>query len=304
MSFFHNKLKVFFYMNFMLILLVTSIQKEIDIDKIRFEDNKEEDDCEIPGEEPCKPIGNICLPESVCPNPLSCPIGYVFFNQYTCGLDKELKPESQCPTNHECWDNTCVDDPNKKLSECPTMVSCPTSKNTRCFDNSCVENIEDCPDYFNCPLFLPIRCPNGDCRQSLEDCPSLITCPRAFPVLCNDGSCQVLKSKCQYSSEETQCSDTSMVRCPDGTCTSSKFLCPTIMTCPRGYQKCYNGLCKPRGECYYITDNSTTISTICSDDNKVLCNFDFSCRNDISSCPTGIICPADRPVKCCNMSSR
>ena len=303
MSLSHKNSKMVFLINFFIIILVISIQKEIDIDKNEFDIVEEgKNDCPA-GEEPCKHIGGVCLPQSVCPNVLSCPSGYVVINQYSCAFDRTFAPESQCPNNYECWDNTCVDDPSEKLSKCPTMVSCPDSKNIRCFDNSCVKNKEDCPDYFECPIFLPIRCPNGDCRQSLEDCPSIITCPRSFPVLCNDGSCQILKSKCEYSSEETQCSDSSMVRCPDGSCTSSKFLCPTIMTCPKGYQKCFNGLCKPRGECYNITDNTGT-STICNDDNKVLCNFDFSCRNDISSCPTGIICPADRPVKCWDNSCK
>ena len=279
-------------------LLIISTLKTID-DHIQ----DEKKDCPA-GETKCPALGGICLPSSRCPTPLSCPYDYVYSNQYSCSIDTDFIPVSQCPLGLECWDNTCISDESEKISKCPTMISCPTSKSIRCFDNSCVENLEDCPDYIDCPLFLPIRCPNGDCRQSLEDCPSLIICPKKLPVLCNDGSCHTLNDKCEYSSEETQCSDISMVRCPDGSCTSSKFLCATPMTCPYGYQKCYNGLCKPIGKCYNLTDSIDSISSTCEDENKVLCNFDFSCRKDISSCPTGIICPVDRPVKCWDNSCK
>lgn len=253
------------------------------------------------GTDTCDALGNICVPIAECPTKLSCPDEFLYINLYSCGLEQKFAPESQCPLNYECWDNTCITDPKEYLSQCPTMTSCPEGQQ-RCFDNSCVDSIDDCPNYYDCPSFLPIRCPNGDCRQSLEDCPSIITCPKKLPVKCNDGSCHLLKKDCKYSTEETQCSDTSMVRCSDGSCTSSKSLCSTPMTCPIGYQKCYNGLCKKIGECYNITTQSS--SSTCNDESKVLCNFDFTCRNDISSCPTGIICPADMPVKCWDNSCK
>ena len=308
MSSFNKKLYLLF-----LILLITNFVgissiKEIDynIKECSFLDYIYEDALKIcpDGEEPCSALGGICLPQDVCPTVMSCPEHYIGINQYSCALDSVFAPESQCLRGYECWDNTCIDNSEEKLSKCPTMTSCSNLKPIRCFDNSCVLNLEDCANYFECPQFLPIRCPNGDCRQSLDDCPSLVICPKKLPVLCNDNSCHLLKTKCEYSSEETQCSDTSMVRCSDGSCASSKFLCPTPLTCPKGYQKCYNGLCKPIGECYNITANIQSISSTCNDDNKILCNFDFSCRKDISSCPTGIICPVDRPVKCWDNSCK
>ena len=307
MSSFNTNLRIFLIIFIFLIFFKISNQKEIDIknnendQEYNFKDDVEP--CPL-GEDRCSALGGICLPQSVCPTVISCPDKYKSINQYSCAKDEIFAPESQCLKGYECWDNTCVDSPDEKLSKCPTMTSCPDTKSVRCFDNSCVKYPEDCPDYFECPQFLPIRCPSGDCRQSLEDCPSLVVCPKKIPVSCNDGSCQLLKNKCEYSSEETQCADTSMVRCSDGSCTSSKFLCSTPMTCPKNYQKCYNGICMPIGECYNITDNITSISSTCNDDNKVLCNFDFSCRNDISSCPTGIICPVDRPVKCWDNSCK
>lgn len=299
MSLFKENLKIFFQIILFTILITISKLKDID-------NNIQDlliDECPS-GETKCPSLGGICLPDSRCPTAISCPDGYYYVNQYSCALDTDFILDSQCPIGLECWDNTCVSEPSEKISKCPTMTSCPKTKSIRCFDNSCVENLEDCPNYFDCPIFLPIRCPNGDCRQSLEDCPSLIICPKKIPVLCNDGSCHALKDKCEYSSEETQCSDTSMVRCPDGSCTSSKFLCATPMTCPNGYKRCFNGLCRPIEECYNLTESIDSISSTCEDENKILCNFDFSCRSDISSCPTGIICPVDRPVKCWDNSCK
>jgi len=303
MAFILKKSKNFFFLIICFILFTITKQKEVDINENDIKSNNP-NGCST-GEIVCNSLGDICLPQYQCPTKMSCPKPYTGYNHYSCSVDDNYIVDSQCGVGLECWDNTCISNTTDKLSKCPTMTSCPPVKNhVRCPDNSCVEDESDCPNYFECPLFLPIHCPNGDCRQSLEDCPSLIICPKILPVLCNDGSCHSLNTKCEYSSEETQCSDTSMVRCPDGSCTSSKFLCPTPMTCPKGYQKCFNGFCRPKGECYNITENIETISSTCNDDNKILCNFDFSCRNDISSCPTGIICPVDKPVKCWDSSCK
>ena len=52
-------------------------------------------------------------------------------------------------------------------------------------------------------------------------------------------------------------------------CSSFKSLCET----PKEYQKYYNDLCKPIGECYNVTDNIQLISSLCNNDNKILSNF-------------------------------
>ena len=181
-------------------------------------------------------------------------------------------------------------------------VSCPPNLLIKCPDNSCVANKEDCPQYSECPKFLPIRCGNGDCRKSLSDCPSLVHCPDTYPVLCNDGSCRNTKGLCSLPTDETTCDDKSMTRCSDGTCTNSKFLCPTMMTCPVGYEKCFDGNCALKGTC--LTDSSREITNICDFSSEVLCQFDFSCASEIDSCPTGIICPIETPVKCWDNSCR
>ena len=241
--------------------------------------------------------------EFQCPTEMSCPSEFIKINQFTCALNSIFKIESSCSINHECFDGQCFENLGKRtlISLCPSETTCPESY-TKCHDNSCVNNIQDCPEYFNCPFFIPIKCPNGDCRKNFNDCPSLLKCPNKFPMKCNDDSCHVLKSKCQSSSSITKCENND-IRCSDGTCSNSKFLCPTPMTCPVGYIKCWNGICVPKPNSEQTIDEvceppSLGVSSTCGSENKFLCNFDHSCKEDISQCPTGIICPIDRPVRC------
>ena len=235
-----------------------------------------------------------------CPNVMDCPDNLIKTNAYTCSIDDSFAPHSICPTDLECWDGQCVSKKNDLLNLCPSLVSCPPNLGVKCPDNSCVKTKEECPQYADCPKFLPIRCSNGDCRKSLSDCPSLIHCPDDNPILCNDGSCRHIKKQCEVPTEETTCDDKTMTRCSDGTCTNSKFLCPTMTTCPIGYEKCWDGNCAPKGSCL-----KKPAQDICDfKSNIVLCQYDFSCASEIDSCPTGIICPIEKPVKCWDNSCR
>ena len=248
------------------------------------------------------PEGFIAKDMAYCPNIMRCPEGLMRVNLYTCAYEQKFAPPSNCKIGRECWNGDCVDTPDEVNTVCPSHFSCPSSGLTlKCSDNTCVKSASDCPDYVECPPFNPIRCGNGDCRKSLSDCPSLVKCPDNFPVLCNDGSCRASKNLCTIPSEQTKCADKNKVRCPDGTCTDSKNLCPTLVTCPIGYEKCYDGNCKPKGTCFTNTDANYQV---CDPKTEVLCQFDFSCAKDISSCSTGIICPVDKPVKCWDNSCR
>lgn len=233
------------------------------------------------------------------PTDLSCPANLIKINLYTCAKSEEFKVDSVCQTGQECWEGTCT----KDTSTCPTAMFCAehiTDYSIRCPDNSCVADVKDCPDYFECPSFLPIRCPNGDCRKSLSDCPSLFKCPDEIPVLCNDGSCVRLADNCKYPSEQTQCIDQSMTRCADGTCVSAKFLCPTPITCPPGTERCWSGGCAIKGKCKKLSSGE---SSSCKD-NEILCDFDHVCKDELSKCSTGLICPIDKPVRCWDMSCK
>ena len=239
-----------------------------------------------------------------CPTIMSCPDPLLRINLYTCAYDRSFATISKCKTGLECWHGECVNNEDEKITKCPSHISCPTKDNTiKCPDNTCVENIKDCPKYVECPSFNPIRCGNGDCRKSLSDCPSLVHCPDNYPVMCNDGSCRSSKSQCVFPTDETTCDDKSITRCSDGTCQNSKFLCPTLTTCPLGYERCWDGNCRLQGSCFQTSDNTEIKGVVCSD-SQVLCQFDYTCASDINSCPTGIICPIDKPVKCWDNSCR
>ena len=248
------------------------------------------------------PEGFIAKDNAFCPTIMNCPGSLMRVNLYTCSYVQQFAPPSNCKMGRECWNGQCVSSSKEINTLCPSYFSCP-SNDTRikCPDNTCVNQESECPDYVECPPFNPIRCGNGDCRKSLSDCPSFIKCPDKYPVLCNDGSCRATKNLCTLPTVQTKCSDKKKVRCPDGTCTDSKNLCPTLLTCPVGYEKCYDGNCKPRGTCF---SDSTARLDVCNQISEVLCQFDFSCSKDISSCPTGIICPVDKPVKCWDNSCR
>ena len=243
--------------------------------------------------------GVVVKDSDFCPNIMECPDGLIRSNTYTCSYDQDFTPKSKCKTNLECWNGECVEKTSDLVNFCPTLVTCPTNFTIKCPDNSCVTKKEDCPHYVECPKFLPIRCGNGDCRKSLSDCPSLVHCPDDYRILCNDGSCRVSKDQCIIPTEETTCDDKTMTRCSDGTCTNSKFLCPTLMTCPLGYEKCWDGNCVLKGTCL-----KKEVTKICDLNKEVLCQYDFSCATEIDSCPTGIICPIEKPVKCWDNSCR
>ena len=243
--------------------------------------------------------------EHACPEVISCPGEFLTrINLYSCGFDQTFAPISKCKTNLECWNGECVNSFDGILNLCPSHISCPPGRKTKCPDNTCVNSVEECPDYVECPSFNPIRCGNGDCRKSLNDCPSLVHCPDQLPILCNDGSCRAIKQQCQLPTEETTCDDKTMTRCSDGTCTNSKFLCPTLMTCPIGYEKCWDGNCKLKGTCLKKEKTDDESITPKCNNNEIMCQFDFSCASEINDCPTGIICPVDKPVKCWDNSCR
>lgn len=232
---------------------------------------------------------------------MQCPNSLILINQYSCGINQDFAVPSKCKLDYECFNGECVPDDKNKAEYCPTSFSCPlTEFSIRCPDNSCVKDVEECPNYEECPSFSPIRCSTGDCRKTLEDCPSSIHCPTHYPYLCNDGSCKMLKDNCKTSTNATKCFEPK-TRCPDGTCADSKFLCSTIMTCPPGYEKCWNGNCVEHGNCKDVGQGE---STICSANGNLLCQFDFSCVEDIDSCPTGILCPINKPVRCWDNSCR
>jgi len=274
---------------FFSILTITTIIKNF----IFSSDLNTKDDCV--NKYKCSSSGLCVDSYSQCPTPIDCG-DLKKINQYTCARKETYEKPKLCG-KYTCWNNKCVE--NKK--DCPNMSTCPSKYLVKCHDNSCVDNIKNCPRYINCPKFIPVRCPNGDCRQNLEDCPSLIKCPNEyFTILCNDNSCRETAESCEKPSENTKCNG-SMIRCSDGTCKSSKFLCSTPKTCPVDMVLCFNGICASNNEdCSKIEANK---ANTCSN-GKIRCDYDGTCRDDINDCPTGVICPVEKPVRCWDNSCK
>jgi hypothetical protein len=245
----------------------------------------------------CKDSG-ICVDNyNKCPTPMNCGLELKKINQYTCSKINSFSENINC-NGYTCWNNQCVENAN----DCPTMISCPPGFQ-KCHDNSCVIDLDQCPKYIICPKFIPIRCPNGDCRRSLEDCPSLIKCPKNRPILCNDNSCKASLNECLFSSKNTKCNGTSMVRCSDGSCKYSKFLCSTLKTCPKNKVLCHFGICANSfSQCEELEEKYNFSSSNGSID-KVRCQ-DGSYQDDINNCPSEIICPVEKPVRCWDNSCK
>lgn len=226
------------------------------------------------------------------PTDVTCPNSYILGNKYTC--NKFVTPEDiiVCPEDKKkCWDNSCV----SNINDCPNEISCPDRMELRCIDNKCTSKKEICSKLINpeCPNFLPVKCPRGGCRRRIEDCPQGFICPDDRPVLCNDYSCRKSKENCLEASMKTEC-PLNKFRCPDGTCVESIFLCSTLMTCPLNYIKCANGEC---AESIKRCKGLPVYKNI-EDDKKVRCELTGELKTDLKDCPTGIICPFQKPVKC------
>ena len=220
----------------------------------------------------CKcPEGFLAIDYVYCPTPMFCPDLMLKINAYSCAFKAIFPLPSKCKSGLECWNGECVNSSDELFTSCPSHISCPFNK-IKCSDNTCVTYSEDCPHYLECPPFNPIKCPNGDCRKKLEDCPSLIHCPDTYPILCNDGSCRKIKSQCEFPSENTSCFDEKRIRCSDGTCANSQLLCPTLVTCPSGYEKCWNGICMPKGTCFQDYDEQIQK---CDVEKEILCQLIF-----------------------------
>jgi len=247
------------------------------------------EDC--PPEKPYLFSGRCYSSPNEYPTDVTCPNSYVLGNKYTC--NKFVTPDDimTCAENKKkCWDNSCVDN----IQNCPNEISCPDTMEVRCIDSKCHNDREICGRLTNpeCPNFLPVKCPRGGCRRRIEDCPQGILCPDNFPVLCNDYSCRKSKENCVEPSIQTECKD--KFRCSDGTCVDSMFLCSTIMTCPLNYIKCANGLC---AESLQKCKNTISYNTPV-DDSKVRCELNGELKTNLKDCPTGTICPFQKPVKC------
>ena len=232
---------------------------------------------------------DICVDQpSLCPSTPLCKSNEVKCSDFHCASSKKGCLIKDCPSGTvKCWDKTCVVDSSK----CPTRITCPDQSPVLCSDGDCAESSSQCRDSIQCPAYRPIRCGTGECKKTISECPTQTLCPDSHPVRCSDGSCVKDKSTCESIVKRTQCPN-GQVKCGDGSCSVSYSLCPTAISCAFGQIRCWNMACADDlSSCDILPGD-----TVCDAD-KVQCP-DGSCANNITDCPTGLICPFERSIKC------
>ena len=224
-----------------------------------------------------------------CPSVETCPTNYFKCPDQSCAKELNLCVKKTCDSGlFLCWDGSC----QKDKSKCPTRTTCPNDY-VKCADGSCVKQLQLCKEPIKCPAYKPYMCANGDCRTKSSECPTLVTCPVRRPVLCNDNSCRKNKNECLLPYQKLICEENKIV-CPDGSCASSKDLCPTIQSCNPGQVRCWDNSCADELSLCPILESDTSV---CPETTPLRCP-DGSCRVNPKDCPTQIICPSSRPVKC------
>ena len=233
---------------------------------------------------------DICVDQpGLCPTIPKCKLNEVKCGDFYCASSQKDCRIKGCPSGtYQCWDKTCVSD----QSLCPTPISCPDKYPVLCSDGDCVASLALCRDSIQCPAYKPIRCGTGECKKSLSECPTQIVCPAGYQIRCQDGSCVKDKATCESIVNKTQCPDGQM-KCGDGSCSVSYSLCPTAVSCAPLQIRCWNMAC---ADDVSSCDPLSSGQTVCDVD-KIQCP-DGSCANNITDCPTRLICPFDRPIKC------
>eukprot|EP00457_Paulinella_chromatophora_P000006 gb/GEZN01000006.1/.p1 GENE.gb/GEZN01000006.1/~~gb/GEZN01000006.1/.p1 ORF type:complete len:5009 (-),score=356.70 gb/GEZN01000006.1/:1439-15883(-) len=228
-----------------------------------------------------------CPPEVTCrPEvPVMCPDGQCVNSVTNCATPPV------CP-DYRCGDGYCVKNP----AFCPTPKTCPREKPVLCQDGGCVIQSSDCDVQQPCPPEAPTRCPDNACRTNILLCPTAIVCPQTTPVKCSDSQCVVAIEAC---GEAPACTNT---RCPGGECALARDLCPTHLTCPYDTApvRCSDGTCR-------VSLAACPTSTVTTCDGGFISCPQASigvpvCATRLENCPTNMICPPDRQVRCMDAS--
>eukprot|EP00457_Paulinella_chromatophora_P000013 gb/GEZN01000013.1/.p1 GENE.gb/GEZN01000013.1/~~gb/GEZN01000013.1/.p1 ORF type:complete len:4868 (+),score=291.58 gb/GEZN01000013.1/:91-14694(+) len=260
-----------------------------------------------------------CVAELVhCPrtvacllNQTRCPDGSCHHNllfcpaEVTCKPDVPVRcPDGQCVTSvsncatppvcpkFRCSDGYCVEE----YINCPTPKACPIAKPVLCQDGGCVVEATMCSFQQPCPPEAPTRCPDNACRTNILLCPTHIVCPAEKPVKCSDNQCSVALEACGPAPE---CTDT---RCPGGECAMARDLCPTHVTCPyyAAPVRCLDGTCRTSlAECPTYSIEPCHVGYItCPRAGTGI----PVCATRLENCPTNMVCPIDRQVRCMDSS--
>uniref|UniRef100_A0A0A9WKC5 Uncharacterized protein n=1 Tax=Lygus hesperus TaxID=30085 RepID=A0A0A9WKC5_LYGHE len=228
-----------------------------------------------------------------CPTKVSCPNNYITCPDNTCAkMLSNCKLLPQCKGfEKRCPDGTCTS------TTCPIGKTCPASRPILCPNQACVDDISSCIDN-TCPYEKPYHCPTGECRSRYEDCSTPIACA-AGNQRCEDGTCVDNLTKCSTYSQGNSCPSQN-VRCPNGSCVQSLSHCPTIVTCPKNSYRCSDGTCIGNASQCPTTERvackaGTYACPIVNRDTNI-------CVDDLAKCPTEIICPVSKPVRCYDQS--
>jgi len=263
-----------------------------------------------------------------------------------CSADQIRCGDGSCAESHEkcstmqtcitgqlrCWDNKCVD----TLDECTQIQAtdevCSYSSNVQCPDGSCALNITNCPTMVICPTNLPIKCEDGNCRASKNEClpytycpdgtmnsdgtcsdqpgttvtcsskapykcfdgtcrdhpfncPDYQECPASTPILCATGGCVSTRSDCSV----LKVCGANKVLCPDLSCQDSVASCHRQEGCPSGRVLCDDGTC--------LSNENLCISPSCPVHSPYQCADGF-CISSLSLCDLANGCPYSLPLKC------
>lgn len=164
----------------------------------------------------CVPSPDFCKILEKCENGLKlCPTG-------DCVAFSELCPrESQCKDGYiKCWDRTCA---YYNTSYDLTFENCVEDLlynnyllNCEC-DNGLVYCNGKCVEMFLCPNYNEelLNCYESAINRATGNCNNLVY---NYP-------CHQLRS-------DTVCSLNGLIKCGDGSCKTSRELCPTVVSCP------------------------------------------------------------------------
>jgi hypothetical protein len=134
----------------------------------------------------------------------------------------------------------------------------------------------------DCPSNL-LKCVNsGICVDNYNKCPTPMNCGNE------------LKKVNQYTCSKTDTFFES-IKCPEYTCWNNQCVsdlneCPTMISCPPGYNKCHDNSCVINlDQCPKYMSCPKFIPVRCP-------NGD--CRRNLEDCPSLIKCPENRPILC------